>query len=391
MRYRPKIQWSNKSWTHNVFRFFELIFGRKVGVRAEISSWIENGRVYYFAHTFEGSCALLETQIREFFAKKSLKIHKVYIPQLAPVGLNKFNLPFIFAIAFDAKSDAGTPVANGGSSWTASWSHTCTGSNLSLVVGTLYSTTSAAVNVATYNSVTMTNGINRVDVYRISLDYLGSPSTGSHTVTISGNASVGNLYTGGAISFSGSNDYSPLDGTGFSTNTTDTTTTTTYNNTFIIDATIVNNGPGITKGSGQTNVFNYNVPAAKDFAMSYKQFATAGSCSMSWTGAGSNSRNAVAIGIAEYRSQNYNRSLSDSITNGASRSVTISRLFNASRTLSDSIMNGASRLVTIVKGISRTLSDSIINGASRLVTVTFLKKWINRVKNSTIWVNRNKT
>ena len=69
---------------------------------------------------------------------------------------------------------------------------------------------------------------------------------------------------------------------------------------------------------------------------------------------------------------NYTRSLSDSLSYGASRTVTLSRLGTFARSASDSIMNAASRLATVMKGQTRSLSDSIMNGASRFVSLSRL-------------------
>ncbi|MDE2020949.1 MAG: hypothetical protein KGJ13_11485, partial [Patescibacteria group bacterium] len=56
-------EWSKKSWTHNVFRAYELIFGRRAGIRAEISSFFHKGTFRQVSHTFEGQCALIETWV----------------------------------------------------------------------------------------------------------------------------------------------------------------------------------------------------------------------------------------------------------------------------------------------------------------------------------------
>lgn len=106
-------------------------------------------------------------------------------------------------------------------------------------------------------------------------------------------------------------------------------------------------------------------------------------------------------------------SLSDSLMNGASRTVGIVRLQTLLRTLSDLIMRGASRTTTITKGSIRGLSSSIMNGASRLTTisrslinlrtfsdnimnaksrfVTIINnkfKWLNEIKSATSWIKQ---
>lgn len=68
----------------------------------------------------------------------------------------------------------------------------------------------------------------------------------------------------------------------------------------------------------------------------------------------------------------YTRTFSDSITNGASRSVALTYIKGMLVSLSDSIMNGASRVLTLTRGAisyTRALTDNILNGASRVTTM----------------------
>lgn len=67
----------------------------------------------------------------------------------------------------------------------------------------------------------------------------------------------------------------------------------------------------------------------------------------------------------------YTRSMSDSVSRGASRSVVLSSLAAYHRTASDSVFRGASRTATLssVHAIIRTMSDGIMNAKGRLATV----------------------
>lgn len=106
------------------------------------------------------------------------------------------------AIAFDASSDGGFVT---GTSLT--WSHTCTGSNLLLRVGTRGTSSSGAQNVTgvTYNSVALTKiaeltgdgGSQRA----LALWELKGPATGANTVAVSGSPS--DVLVGCAASYTG--------------------------------------------------------------------------------------------------------------------------------------------------------------------------------------------
>lgn len=89
----------------------------------------------------------------------------------------------------------------------------------------------------------------------------------------------------------------------------------------------------------------------------------------------------------------FTKSLSDTILNGASRSSALTRgIFNYTKSLSDNIINGASRIVTVFKlrMIIRSFSDSIMNSKSRFVTF-ITNFYIKRVKQSIgTWTKRQK-
>lgn len=101
-------------------------------------------------------------------------------------------------IAFDAVSDGG--LANGTSQ---NWSHTCTGSDLFLVVGIkLYGTLD--ITSVTYNGVAMTEIGNIANpneaTYAVLYGLIG-PGTGSNTVAIARTSS--NFIASGAASYTG--------------------------------------------------------------------------------------------------------------------------------------------------------------------------------------------
>lgn len=113
-------------------------------------------------------------------------------------------------IAFDAESSYQTAVA--GSSFT--WNHTCTGSNLVLVVGVQVHYPVGITSV-TYNGVAMTligtvqdpDGGEDQGLY-----YLAGPATGSNAVVVNlGDSLV--FAMGGAVSLTGVSQSAPLDAT----------------------------------------------------------------------------------------------------------------------------------------------------------------------------------
>jgi hypothetical protein len=120
------------------------------------------------------------------------------------------------ALAFDAvyPGSTGASVSNSGT-FTLSWNHTCTGSNLLLVAGvTVGSGGVATTTSATYNSVSMTStgrsfSNNGVDGF-CEMFYLVAPATGTNSVDITLNA--GNILdvAGGSLSFTGVDQSTPV-------------------------------------------------------------------------------------------------------------------------------------------------------------------------------------
>lgn len=200
-RYQPKITWSKTSWTHNIFRIFELIFWRKEGIRLEMTHDPIKGVSQ--AHTFEALCALVENQIREVFKFRLPKIKKVYIPLFAPVGGYPVpsKSPYFFAIAFD-NSEAPTPL---GPLAAYTWAHTITGSDMLLWVGGRADGTTDRITGITYALVAMTesdakHALNSSYGFQ-SLWYLAGPTTGTNNVVVTFSPNAG--WVGFSSSYSG--------------------------------------------------------------------------------------------------------------------------------------------------------------------------------------------
>lgn len=199
-RYIPDVEWSDKSIVHNLFRRYELLFGRREGIRVEDSvavSYLHDKRVLtHEIYTIEALCAFVETWVRG----KMPKLVFVRVPQLVFANPNYVQTPFApfvpyinFAIAFDAAT-----AAVGGS-----FSKTCTGSNLLLIAGVFHNTGDGTYTGNTYNSVALTNltsqqvgvGTQLVDIW-----YKVAPATGSNTFAYTGTDATPANY---AVSYTG--------------------------------------------------------------------------------------------------------------------------------------------------------------------------------------------
>ncbi len=205
-RYFPEIKWSDKSWTHNVFRAYEMIFGRRIGIRAEMSSKVADGRIIYACHSWESVFALTEQFVREFFKQGVTIPVKIWIPVLqTPQGIPVFASPYLFAIALNTSAKS-TPGAS-----PFSYTYTCTGSNLMLF--SLHAMVGATQPTSvTYNLVGLSSTVSHAaggGTVASSIFNLSGPATGSNSFVI--------IYTGSLINaYAGS--YSGVDPTIDSTN-----------------------------------------------------------------------------------------------------------------------------------------------------------------------------
>lgn len=239
-RYRVDIEWSNKSWVHNIFRVYELIFWRRFGIRAESASYVTayqggSQEKLYELYTFEATCAHIETLIREFFKIHWLDIRVTHLQFAFPVNTPELRIPWIsFAIALDATS-TGTSTSTS----PVTISHTITGSNTILITsGESFSLGSTTISTPTYNSVsenlldtTKTVGTNGL----VGLWYLLNPTTGANTVSMAfgGSTPFGCI---GSVSWSGVSQTGQPDAVQGATGTSNnpsTTITTVADNSWV--------------------------------------------------------------------------------------------------------------------------------------------------------------
>lgn len=141
------------------------------------------------------------------------------------------------AIAFNA----GSALAAIQTAAVGSWSHTCTGSDLVLIVGVTHwhSDNTAIVSGVTYNSVALTQI--RTDIHgaddskKTDLWYLLAPATGSNTVEVTMNKVIGNKWGGCAVSLTGVAALDADNGASGTGTTITVDVTTVADNAWVVD------------------------------------------------------------------------------------------------------------------------------------------------------------
>ena len=188
------------------------------------------------------------------------------------------------AITFDAASSAKVS-----SSSSLSWSHTCSGSERLLVVGTNSGDLSPGdrpVSSITYNSVNLTkvrsddSGNGRSEIW-----YLVNPASGVNTIQVNYAGTNVNVQAG-AVSLNGVDQSSPLDahnGATGSSSSPSVSVTTIADNAWVLDALLVDNSPTITVGSGQTQRWSQNNTNSRGRGSTEGPKTPAGSVTMSWS------------------------------------------------------------------------------------------------------------
>lgn len=262
-RQKVEIIWSDKSWVHNIFRFYELVCWRKFGVRPEASTrtWHDDkGKMHVIRefYTIEALLAYCETLVREYLSIKSIKrvirffdwrdwgfeVEYITAPRLQATNGMQFDfnpkLPiFSLAVAFDASSSKG-----GTSATTETVNHVCTGTHLVLwsMGGSETNTISSNTGV-TYNGVAFANYTqdqrpngDGSNADWGSIWYLVNPATGTNSLvsTWNGSSAFKEVIS---VSYSGCDTSNPIGATtnnsGFSTNVT-ATVNTLYADSYVI-------------------------------------------------------------------------------------------------------------------------------------------------------------
>jgi len=245
-RYLPDIEWSQKSWVHNIFRVYELIFWRKYGIRKEASAYLgKDGNVHYQFYTLESFLLYSESLVRELFKKKfKLNFEFTQLQFAMPVNTPQLQIPWIsFAIAFGGNSTGNATAATN----TISYSFTTGGSDRIMFSHNTNDTSAQDNTVATYNSVSMTNiqsaNFGGVGSW-IFLWMLVAPTTGSNTYSSSftSNHQIDSLsiyYTGAKQTAQPDNSTSGFLG---AANSFALTLTTVADNSWAMMSTLANTG-----------------------------------------------------------------------------------------------------------------------------------------------------
>jgi len=191
------------------------------------------------------------------------------------------------ALAFDATSNSGSQ--SGVSSF--SWSHTCTGTNLVLIVGVgMEDLTDAdrVISSITYNGVSLTKIRSDDDTTNnITTDlwYLINPTTGANTILVTMNAGTISTTLGGAVSFSGADQTSPIEANTGTTGTADPATlsvTTITDNAWVLATIFSSTLNTMTVTGVQTSRWNVDTGLFLAGGGTFGPQSPAGSVSMSW-------------------------------------------------------------------------------------------------------------
>lgn len=246
-RYLPEIVWSDKSWTHNIFRVYESIFWRRDGIRKEMSTVPErlpSGRVsvHYELYTVESVFAYVETVIRGLFVWKLGKVRQVRFA-LPNSGMG---IPLAsFAIAVDV-ADTGTATSTS----PLTWSHTCTGSNVLLAIGDSIIGNAGGASAVTYAAAAATKAVSISGSGTVSggnfseVWFKGSAATGANTVSVT--FPTASSVDTGAVSYTGAQSGSTKDASNSTstnvTGTVATSVTTVANNCWVIGCGTISGG-----------------------------------------------------------------------------------------------------------------------------------------------------
>ena len=258
------------NWT--IWSVVDFFFPIKKRLRMEARSFYDGARVS-----------------REFYTFRALYTHCFYSLFITPIkDIIKFHRlnPILAqrgAIAFDAVSTTTNNMND-----PATFSHTCTGSNLVLTLGFSFDTPPTLSSAPTYNSVSMTQ-VNSLlflsNNKRLYQYYLINPSTGANTVSIDLSAANAGLHAG-AVSFSGANQTTQPDGNATAsaaeTNAPSVNVTTSFANTIVIDCLYMGNTSSATVGASQTQRWNELAPTSRHCG-STEPTTSPATVTMSWT------------------------------------------------------------------------------------------------------------
>lgn len=367
-RYLPNIEWSSSSWTHNLFRFHELIFWRQYGIRreAETVSLIHEGRqiIVRRFYTAEAILSFAESVVRDFL--NGIHIEFVRVPELQFVGAKVIDKPFkmpiyTLAIAFDAHT--GQQVVEPASSLT--FSHTCTGSNRLLAVGVLNQAgppgTGFRISGVTYAASAMT--IVNSGGYNISgsgewiaLYYKTAPSTGANNVVVTGTQSTNfQAYT---TSYTGVHQTTPVNTYDVEEDTATTLSTTLT--TTVADCWAIGFFRGTTTSNG-TNFVLRDSGGVQSFD-SNASVGAAGSISVT-SGVNSSAQRSMVVMAAAPSSTTTNQTVT--------ATTTVTGSIATAKTILSTLTATVSGTGSVLKGMYQTLTATVTGTASMITSIAY--------------------
>lgn len=292
--------WSSKSWIHNTFRVYELIFGRRYGIKCEMSSSVDGQQ----PHTFEAVCALAETMLRMWLARKLPEFRIVRVPALAtPQGV-LFQFAYRYAVAFDA---AAGNKDNSGAVTNITWSHTVTGSNTFMVGNAgiqAINQTTTTFDAFTYNALALTLSETSAAAanVKVGLYYRIAPTTGANTVSLTISQVLdggGEQLTGITSTYSGAAQTGQPDSSNIAaqtgTQTSFTVSTTVVATDCWISGSASEDAGDIAGGSPGTGTTYRDVAQFNQVAADSNGTVSTGSQSLIWGRAGNLGNQAGAI------------------------------------------------------------------------------------------------
>lgn len=249
------------------------------------------------------------------------------------------------SIAFDASSGGGVTSAA-----SVTIAHTCTGSNLVLIVAARTSSNVATITGITYNGVSMSQVDNQtvVSSQYAALYILKNPATGANNIIVSASGTTN--INACAASYTGVNLIvaQPVATNKTTGNPPSLSLNTTNDNAWII-AEIGDESTTIVAGSAYVNRSS-NGTGGRSIILEDSNGAItpiqSKTVDCSFSGGSPVTGTMIALSLAPLN--NFTRTLSDSVSNGSSRFVTISRSATYIRSASDSVLNAAFRLAYVV-------------------------------------------
>lgn len=269
-------------WSYNLFRVWEIVFGKRLGVRFESRATVvkENGKVVivYEFGTIESIVTHGETMIREFFRNKlKFNFKLVPIPEFAFAGLPTVPSIFRFSIAFVVVDHNNNNI---GTVNTVTITHAPAGSNIGDVLFGIFNSGSDLGMTATDNAVSMTIldksalGIGRW-VYTF---FLNPTTSGNIVLTLGSNAALAGVVMSYSGNVGGLDNHTILNGSAATTFSTTIATSTA--NEFVVAAGISDND-NVSGTWGQTTRFSDGFFLNGNFGD--KLFATSGTQTVSFS------------------------------------------------------------------------------------------------------------